>query len=207
MAIKWSQIVREYIVIMIWNFELPDGLSLGVGKEMDISLAAEFDMSMITIDDVDLIADGVNMVLVTGDPAVANEAKFIKNGNNLRFEFHDNLFVPDDHSMRLIVGTNASGGTNKIRNPLVSGVYFLYIQTYQADHVGLKKDNGELAYNIGEGTVVTATVPSVLSFAVDGVAMGNACSNSGGNADVTTTVVSIPFGVYLGAGKKLLVNR
>ncbi|MFZ5391995.1 MAG: hypothetical protein ACOZAR_02250, partial [Patescibacteria group bacterium] len=50
-----------------------------------------------------------------------------------------------------------------------------------------------------DGAIVTATVPSSLEFTIDGITAGNACANSGGNASVTTTATSIPFGTYAGA--------
>ncbi|MFZ5391564.1 MAG: hypothetical protein ACOZAR_00005, partial [Patescibacteria group bacterium] len=46
-------------------------------------------------------------------------------------------------------------------------------------------------------------VPSSLEFTIDGITAGNACANSGGNASVTTTATSIPFGTYAGAQTKI----
>lgn len=51
--------------------------------------------------------------------------------------------------------------------------------------------------------VVTASVPNYLAFTVTGVSSGNACSNAGGNASVTTTASTIPFGTYTGAATKI----
>lgn len=51
--------------------------------------------------------------------------------------------------------------------------------------------------------MVTATVPSSLTFTVTGVTAGNACANSGGNASVTTTSSSIPFGIYNSSQTKI----
>jgi len=63
--------------------------------------------------------------------------------------------------------------------------------------------NGNYQMIIDEGTTVTASVPSLLTFSIDGVTAGNACANSGGNASVTTTSSTIPFGTYTGAQTKI----
>jgi len=63
--------------------------------------------------------------------------------------------------------------------------------------------DGTYTKAIDDSSIVTATVPSSLTFTVAGVSSGAACANSGGNASVTTTSSTIPFGTYTGAATKI----
>ncbi|MBU0648062.1 hypothetical protein KJ855_02680, partial [Patescibacteria group bacterium] len=71
------------------------------------------------------------------------------------------------------------------------------------DGTGNPINSGDLMIAIVEDVTVTATVPSSLTFAVNGVTSGNACANSGGNASVTSTGATIPFSTYTGAATKI----
>ncbi|MFA4931185.1 MAG: hypothetical protein WC570_04965, partial [Patescibacteria group bacterium] len=84
----------------------------------------------------------------------------------------------------------------------VVDVYYLWDEAGPTGYE-MKTANGNYQMIIDEGTTVTASVPSLLTFSIDGVAAGNACANSGGNASVTTTATTIPFGVYSGAQTKI----
>ncbi|MBU0648056.1 hypothetical protein KJ855_02650 [Patescibacteria group bacterium] len=67
-------------------------------------------------------------------------------------------------------------------------------------------DVGAYEYSAGldETLVVTATVPSTLTFTVAGVSAGVVCANAGGNASVTSTGSTMPFGTYGGAQTKIV---
>lgn len=74
---------------------------------------------------------------------------------------------------------------------------------FHAANVQVMTATGNYFENQDESTTVTATVPSSLTFNVTGITAGNACANSGGNASVTTTASTIPFGTYTGAQTKI----
>lgn len=83
------------------------------------------------------------------------------------------------------IGTNADGGVNQITNPVAG--------SYEIDVTAGSEDTGETRVAIVENVTVTATVDTIFTFTVNGVAQGtlvNTADTTGG----PTTATTIPFG-------------
>ena len=113
----------------------------------------------------------------------------------------DTIVVPftgdlDDTDGKITVTIN---GANKPVNPSAIGEYRFSFSTHTAnDGTGTPVESRSFSVYITQKITVSASVPSSLIFTIGGVASGNACSNSGGNADITTDSSSVAFGTYTG---------
>ncbi|MFA4931081.1 MAG: hypothetical protein WC570_04430, partial [Patescibacteria group bacterium] len=169
------------------------GLTAGLDKEIDITFANEFDLSAVTIGDVDLSLGGVDVDLVSGVPA-AGEAKFTKNGQNINFVLNSAWSLPGDGEIDIKIGSNAVGGVNKIGNPSAVGAYLINLSTSQSSVV---LDEGTIGISINHTVLVTLSIDEYLSFSLVGVGSGQ--NVNGVTTNLVTNATNIDFGSNLGA--------
>lgn len=176
-------------------FEAPSGFVSGFSKEIDVTFAAEFDLSAISLSDVDLSVGGTDIGLVAGVPAVG-QARFSINGQNLNFVLHQNISLAPDGEIIIKVGDNASGGVNKIQNPPSVGSYMIDIATTQSNVSGYL-DGGTVGITINNTVTVTLSIDEFLTFSVSGVGAGQVVN--GVTTNINTTATNVDFGSNQGS--------
>ena len=187
------------------EFNLPGGFDAGLSGEFDLSFSAEFDLSAITVTDIDLSFNSIDIPVVSTPPA-AGEIKFSPTGNIFNFQLGNALSLAPGQTVRLKIGTIASGGTNRILNPPVSGSYYLEITSYQSNYP-TGRDSGQIGFTINDDTNVIAEVMTNLTFTINGVLADNSCPNGGHNAEVSSSGNEINFGQFFGAGRRLACQQ
>ncbi|MCX7616314.1 MAG: hypothetical protein N2Z68_02905 [Patescibacteria group bacterium] len=169
-----------------WQFVTPSGVNQTTDTivyEFDVSGTA-FDLSTITLGDIDLLEDTdgtpgdcsgtlTQEVLVSTDTAATNEWLVTINTTNDTITVgpaasnDTGATIAANACVILRVGTNASGGSNRIVNPASPG-------TYQMGISGTFGDTGETAVQIisDDQVAATATVDETLSFSISDNSIG-----------------------------------
>ena len=153
------------------EFATPSGMS--DTETLVITLADFGDVNTITDSDVEIEVGGV----VNSDftfSATTDTLEFTASGTS----------IAEEEEVVIRVGENA-GGTNQIVNPASTGSYPI-----QADVGG--GDSGETRVAITDSVTVTASVDTVFTFTVAGLASGE--SVNGVTTTGESTATAIPFG-------------
>jgi hypothetical protein len=168
-----------------------------------IVFPTEFDLTStaLGVEDFDVTVNAGEQTLVVGSGPAASEIEVdLANDDTgvIVFDLGSGVSLPAGAAVTIEIGTNAtSGGTGntQIVNPVATGSQTISFTSHASnDGSGASVDEGATVVSINNTVSVTATVQSSLTFTINGIAATNACANSGGNADVTTTSTTIPYG-------------
>jgi hypothetical protein len=186
------------------QFTTPTGLGAGNSFKLVFPvLATEFDLtsSALGVEDFDVTIASVDQTLVVGSGPGASEIEVdLANVSTgiIVFDMGSGVSLPASSAVTIEIGTNAtSGGTGntQIVNPSATGSYSISLTTHASnDGSGASIDENNVVVSINNTVNVTATVQSSLTFTINGITSGTSCPNSGGNASVTTTSTTIPYG-------------
>lgn len=164
---------------------------LSAGQTITVAFPAGFTMGSVAFGDVDMSINGVDQPIAatasgaTWGAAVAGQVLTITSGT-------DTLVANDDIIIR--VGTNATGGTNRVTNPTAGSYEFLVT----AGTV----DTGRTRVAILDNVDVTAIVNTSFTFVVAGLA--TTTDVNGTTTTGSTTATAIPFGVLTAGVPKVM---
>lgn len=163
------------------------------GGTIDITFPGTFTFGAVADSDID-----IEVATVNDD---ANWTVSFPGGNVIRFTAGAGGGVSSNEAVRILIGTNATGGTNQIQNPGSEGSVEIDITA--------GTDTGSTRVVVLNTVQVTASVDTIFTFAVSGVASGISVNGETTTGDTSTT--SIPFGtltngVATTSAQKLTVN-
>ncbi len=172
-----------------------------LGRAIQLSFATDFDMtSAVTLaaGDFDISVGGSDRTIVTGSEPTGVQVELVLtdiNNGKILFDLGPDLTMAAGTAVEIKIGTNATGGANQIINPPTTGAKNITIGTYDGNDATADLNDETIAVvHINDTVSVTATVQSSLTFVINGESQAFACPNAGGNADVTTTSTTIPYG-------------
>jgi len=169
--------------------------------EFDTTGTNAFNLGTIVLGDIDISRNGANVTLVADGAEVANEFGVDINTTNDTITFTSGGgtavgVAGDDFIVR--VGTNATGGTNRVTNPGTTDS-FEFLVTAGA------VDSGRTRVAILDNVDVTAIVNTSFVFTVAGLATSTAVN--GTSTTGSTTATAIPFGVLTAGQIKTMAQR
>ncbi len=171
--------------------------SAGVATAQTIVVAfpAGFNLGSVAIGDIDLSKNGVDQTLAGA--AGANTWGVSVSGQNITFTAGTGTATATATDAIIIrVGTNATGGTNRVTNPTAGSYEFV---------VTAGADTGRTRVAILDNVDVTAIVNTSFTFVVSGTATSTAIN--GTSTTGSTTATAIPFGVLTAGEIKTLGQR
>lgn len=186
-----------------FQFTTPTGSALDSSFKLVFPiLSTEFDLTStaLGVEDFDVTIASVEQTLTVGAPAAGEVQVDLANATTgvIVFDLGSGVSLPAGAVITVEIGTNATSGgsgNTQIVNPSATGSYSISLTTHNSDDgSGASIDESNVVVSINNTVNVTATVQSSLTFTVNGVTSGTACPNSGGNASVTTTSTTIPYG-------------
>lgn len=150
--------------------------------------------SSVAFGDVDFTINGAQQTLAAvAAPGVWGAAV---SGQNLTITSNNGV-VTAGQIVRILVGTNATGGTNRVTNPGI-GSYEFVVTAGAAD-------TGRTRVAILDNVDVTAKVDTSFIFTVTGLATSTVVN--GTSTTGSTTATSIPFGTLIAGQMKTLAQR
>lgn len=169
------------------TFVTPSGIANGETITIDFS-DGNFGTSSITVGDID-VYDDATLLSSAANCSATDETGVSFTGAVLTIEFcpGDGAFIPTNGTTTILIGTNATGGTNQIVNPSVAN-------SYQLPLTAGSSDLGETRVAIVAPVVVTATVDTALTFTVDALDPTDGDVNQS-PITATSTATTVPFGV------------
>lgn len=176
------------------EFVTPSGVANG--ETIAISFPADFDLTGIGEEDIDLLVDGVNV-------ADANWS-VVNGGDDLTFTISTGS-IGAGSTTAFLIGTHATNeGTpdSQIVNPSAEGSYELGLI------VG-SQDSGWTRVVILSGVTVSATIDTIFTFAVAGVAGGeevNGATTTGSTASTSINFGTLEAGVATTTAQDLTVT-
>jgi hypothetical protein len=165
------------------------------GGTIVVTFPSGFNMGSVAFGDVDLLIDGSSQTVAgsaagaTWGAAVAGQDLTLTSGTGV---------ITAGQVVRILVGTNAAGGTNRVTNPGTVDSYEFLVTAGAAD-------SGRTRVAILDNVDVTAIVNTSFVFTVAGLATTTTV-----NTDVTTgstTATAIPFGVLTAGSAKVMAQR
>jgi hypothetical protein len=168
------------------EFLSPTGVA--AGGTITVTFPSTFTgTSSINEDDLDLEVTGTDRTVVDGAPG-AGEWGLTWSGNTLTLDADAAQSIASNATVTIKIGLNADTGgpaAAQLTNP--SG-----INSYMIDITAGASDSGTAMVAIVDNVLVTADVPTTLTFTVAGVA--NALTVNGTTTTETSTSATIPFG-------------
>lgn len=167
---------------------------VGAGEDITITFPAGFVMGSVAFGDIDFTIDGAEQTLgaaasgATWGATVAGQVLTIESGT---------ATVSAGDVIVIEVGTNASGGTNRVTNP-TAGSYEFYVTAGATD-------TGRTRVAILDNVDVTAIVNTSFTFTVAGLATSTTVN--GTTTTGSTTATAIPFGVLTAGVPKVMGQR
>jgi len=172
------------------TFVTPSGLSAGEIITINFPAGEFGDIGSLTEDDLDLAVNGVDETLgaaasgATWGVTAAGDTIDIESGTDT---------IGAGATVTIQIGTHATfqaSGATQITNPITA-------TSYEIDLVfGTANDTGSTRVAIVDDVTVTASVDTIFSFSVDGVAGGTVVNTTPNNLTTgDTTATAIPFGV------------
>lgn len=165
-------------------FTTPNGLV--TGGTIVLTFPAQFSLSAIDEDDVDILVNGSSSS--TAAAAGADTWGVATTSNTVTFTTPTNSGVGSSTPIIIRIGTHAvtSGtGDAQIVNPSATSSYAIGIG-------GTMQDTGEVRVAIVDQVTVSASVDTSLTFTVSGVASGQSV-NGGTTTATSTTATTLPF--------------
>jgi hypothetical protein len=160
-----------------------------------VTFPTGFNMGSVAFGDVDLFIDGSSQT-VAGSASGATWGAAVA-GQNLTLTSGTGV-ITAGQVVRILVGTNAAGGTNRVTNPGTVDSFEFLVTAGAAD-------SGRTRVAILDNVDVTAIVNTSFVFTVAGLATTTTV-----NTDVTTgstTATAIPFGVLTAGSAKVMAQR
>jgi len=164
------------------EFVAPTGVA--ATETIVLSFDAAFDLTGVLFSDIDLIINGSDATLAAA--AASGVWGVTVGASSITFTSNDTT-VAAGNTVEILIGTNAASGVNQITNPATPET------SYEINVLSGTSDTGETRVAIVTAVTVTATVDTIFTFNVAGVAGGvtvNGTDVTGG----TTTATTIPFG-------------
>jgi hypothetical protein len=168
------------------SFVAPSGVA--AGQEITITFPAGFDLSAITEDDIDLEIDGDDELT---DTSASGATWGVDITDQTITIVSDTATIGSASTTVIKIGTHAEdsgAGANQISNPPSEGSYEIELTS------GDGADVGTTHVVVLSTVLVEASVDTVFTFAVSGVAAGVAISPTETTTGETSST-SIPFGV------------
>lgn len=179
------------------DFTIPSGMA--TGENFTVAFDSLFDTASIVIGDIDLLIDGNGTT--TNDGAAGAGAWGVTGlgTDNITFTTPTDGGVGSSTVVQILIGTNATGGTNQILNPTATTSYEVVVS-------GTMLDSGRTRVAIIDNVLMTATVNTSLRFQVFGVNEGETVNSSPTTTTATTTNILLPFGVLQSGTSKTLAQ-
>ncbi|MES2966764.1 MAG: hypothetical protein V4668_03180 [Patescibacteria group bacterium] len=167
------------------------------GGTIVVTFPAGFNLatSGVSFTDVDFTINGAQQTLAAAAAGATWGATVT--GQNLTLTSGSGV-VTANQVVRILVGTNATGGTNRVTNPSTVNSYEFIVTAGAAD-------SGRTRVAILDNVDVTAVVNTSFTFTVAGLATSTAVN--GTSTTGSTTATSIPFGVLTAGQIKTLAQR
>lgn len=163
------------------EFVTPTGVA--ATESISIAFPTEFTgFGSLDFNDVDLLVNSSDETL--GATAVAGTWGVSVSGETVTIESQDTTIAPGD-TVTIKIGTNATAGVNQITNPVTA-------TSYEIDVTAGSADSGSMRVAIIDSVTVTASVETLFTFTVTGVAAGTTVNTGTTGGDTTAT--AIPFG-------------
>lgn len=174
----------------------------GVGANATITVTFpngfNISTSSVAVGDVDFQISGVDETLVAGAPAAAQWG-FSISGQDLRLVSGSGESLPSLATATIKIGTNATGGTNRVTNPSATTSHEFTITAGSAD-------SGQTRVAIINNVLVTANVDTTLTFTVNGTSTNTVVNGSPTTTSTTTTSTALPFGTLAANVSKTLAQ-
>jgi len=167
------------------QFTTPNGML--TGQTFTLTFQNTFTMGSVVEGDIDLLVNGVSTS--TGAVSGANTWGVTVSGSVITFQTPTSHGVGSTTQMQILIGTNASGGTNRITNPSATTT------SHSIDIGGTMQDTGQVRVAITDQVNVSASVNTSLTFTVSGVGASTTVNGSPTTTSATSTSVSLPFGL------------
>ena len=168
--------------------------SAGVTTAQTIVVAfpVGFTLGSVALGDIDMSIDGVDQTLAGA--AALNTWGVGVAGQNITFTAGTGTAIATNTDAIIIrVGTNATGGTNRVTNPSAGSYEFV---------VTAGADTGRTRVAILDNVDVTAIVNTSFTFVVSGLATSTVVN--GTTTTGSTTATAIPFGVLTAGQPKVM---
>jgi len=175
---------------------------MATSSNFTLTFASQFDTASIAIGDIDLSASSSGvMVDQTIDVGAADVGEWGVTGlgtDAITFTTPTDASVPSSSVIIVKIGTNATGGTNRIANPTATTT------SYAIDIAGTMQDSGQVRVAIVDEVLVSASIDTSLTFTVSGVNSSSTVNNSPTTTIATSTPVTLPFGtIPIGTSRTL----
>jgi hypothetical protein len=165
------------------------------GGNIVVTFPTGFNMGSVAFGDVDFLINGAQQTLAAAASGATWGATV--SGQNLTLSSATGV-VTAGQVVRILVGTNATGGTNRVTNPGTADSYEFLVTAGAAD-------SGRTRVAILDNVDVTAIVNTSFVFTVAGLATSTAVN--GTTTTGSTTATSIPFGVLTAGAIKTMGQR
>ncbi len=178
------------------QFLSPTGVS--AGQTIVVTFPNEFNISTssVAFGDIDLEVAGASQTLAAA-PASGVWGALVSD-QNLTFTSNNSTVAPNA-TVTIKIGTNATGGVNRVTNPTATTSYEFTITAGAAD-------SGQTRVAIINNVLVTANVDTTLTFTVSGTSTGTTVNGSPTTTATTTTSTSLPFGTLVVNQSKTLAQ-
>lgn len=170
-----------------FQFTLPNGMA--IGDTITLTFAGTFTIpGAMDFEDFDLVVGGSDQTLAAAAGAGVWGATAA--GQDLVFETPTDANVASSSVIIIRVGDHATTGVNgaeQITNPSAT-------TSSHAIDIATAWDNGEVRVAVVDNVTVSATVNTVLTFAIQGTTTGTTINGSPTTTSADTTAISLPFG-------------
>lgn len=157
-----------------------DGVA--AGETIVVTFPAGFNLTGLTVDDIDLVVDTNDQTL---DTAAAGATWGVSVGASTVTITSDTATIGTSTPVEILIGTNASSGVNQINNPGSTGSFDIELTSGDTD-------TGSTIVVILASVEVSAAVDTIFTFSVSGVETGGTVNGEAVTGGATTT--TIPFG-------------
>lgn len=172
-------------------FTTPTGIATDENVSIEFPLEFQVSTSSVAASDIAVSIAGVGAQTV-GSTCGANQvAASTTPASGVLNVYFCTATVAAGGTTTIQVGTNA-GGSNQFVNPEQSGSYEILLGTSATGGSSTVSDGGATRIVIIDDVVVTAQVPTIFTFVVNGINTGGEVN--GTSTDITTTATTIPFG-------------
>ena len=166
-------------------FTTPNGLTSGETVTLTFPTGAgEFVMGSVDEPDIDINVNG--LASTTAGSAAAGTWGVGVAGGVITLTSATDSCLASSSVVEVLIGTNASGGTNQITNPTNTG-------SHGIDIGGTMQDTGQVRVAIVDTVLVSASVDTSLTFTVTGTSIGTTVNGSGTTTNHATTPTTLPF--------------
>ncbi len=162
------------------------GTTFASGETVIVTFPAGYNLTTLTMTDVDFVNGSTNETLQSGACAGADAIQYTLSGQVVTFTACTLSAEAAGTDITLKFGSNAVGGTTRIVNT-TAGTSQLNVAGTYGD------DSQDTVLVLTAGVTVSATVDETLSTTVAGLAPA-ACDTTGGTESNTTTSTSVSFG-------------